>query len=199
MSVFTHSHIHIGNTHRASLSAVLPMGHLFLWIIVYMRSNLSFPPVHVTELGNQPDPVLLSNWVPIYKRTALGEGLAAGPCFLANGNHQSENAYKLISVEKNKLPLMVFSFWSTYEAFFKLTPYGRDSVCRTLALWRVFWTQQAWDSQESQVDSTETLQMFLNILPPEKWRSNINSQLSRRSLESHLHILDTLWTVNMAE
>lgn len=175
------------------------MGHLFLWIMVYIRSNLSFPSVHVTDLGKQPDPALLSNWGPVYKSTALRGGLAAGPCFLANGNHQSENAYKLISVEKNKLLLMVFSFWSTYETFFKLTPYGRDLVCSSLALWRVGWMQQAWDSQESQVDSTETFQMLLNISPPETWRRNINAQLSRPSLEWHLHILDTLWTLCTAE
>lgn len=175
------------------------MGHLLFWIMVHIRSNLSLPSVHVTELGNQPDAALWSNLGPAYEMAALGERLAAGPCFLANGNHQSENAHKLISVEKNKLLLMVFSFWSTYEAFFKLTPYGRDLVCRTLVLWCVVWTQQAWDSQESQVDSTETFQMFLNILTPKKWRNNTNSQISRGSLEQHLHILDTLWTLSIAE
>lgn len=177
---------------------MLPTGHLLLWITVYIRSNLYFPSVHVAELGNHPDPALLSNGGPVYKRTVLLEGLAAGPCFLANGNHQSKNAHKLISVEKNKLLLIFFSFWSTYEAFLKLTLYGRDSVCGTLALWHVVWTQQAWDRQESQVDSIETFQMFLNILPPEK-RSNIHSQLSTESLEWHLHILGTLGTLSMAE
>lgn len=178
---------------------MLPVGHLLFWIMVHIRSNLSLPSVHATELGNQPDAALWSNWGPAYEMAALGERLAAGPCFLANGNHQSENSHKLISVEKNKLLLMVFSFWSTYEAFFKLTPYGRDLVCRTLVLWCVVWTQQAWDSQESQVDSTETFQMFLNVLTPKKWRNNTNSQISRGLLEQHLRILDTLWTLSIAE
>lgn len=48
------------------------------------------------------------------------------------------------------------------------------------------------------MDSIETFQMFLNILPPEK-RSNIHSQLSTESLEWHLHILGTLGTLSMAE
>lgn len=185
--------------HTGTLSPVLPKGHLLLWTMVYIRSNLTFPSVHVTVLGHQPVLALLSRRGPVYKQTALGEGLAAGLCFLPIGNHQSKNAHKLISVQNNKLLLMFFSFWSTYEAFFKLTPYGRDSVSRSLALWCVFWAQLTWDSQKSQVNNTETFHMFWNNFPPEKWRGNISSQLSRGSLERDLHVLDTLWTLHVAE
>lgn len=171
---------------------MLPTGHLLLWILAWIRSKLYFPSVRVTVLGHQPDLALLSHWGPVYKQTALGEGLTAGFYFLPVGNHQNKNACELISVQNSKLLLKFFSFWSIYEAFFKLTLYGRYSEQISCSLLCVLSTA---DMGQSGVTGGQHGD-FPDVL---EWRSNINTQFSRGLLEWDLHVLDTLWTLHVAE